>query len=249
MSTTAEAGPTFGPLQGLWLMLGYLTAQIAGNLLAYIVWGVGLGLDSVLHHHPLGKPVPGAAVLAWATLLGFAASAAWLYLYIRHSARPLLRQGGATGIGWCPPRVPQAYVAAIAVALVATVFAGLMVLALPPDPDKLDGPLSRLLSAPGWPRLMVTLLAVCGAPLAEEFMFRGALFAALARRWSVPVSGTVTTLVFVALHAPDKLGWWPGFLVVGVLGALLVLLRVRYRSLWPGMLAHFLYNSSFFFLP
>jgi membrane protease YdiL (CAAX protease family) len=52
----------------------------------------------------------------------------------------------------------------------------------------------------------------------------------------------------MALHAPDKAGWWPGFLVIGFLGAVLVALRLRYKSLWPGMLAHFLYNSSFLLL-
>jgi membrane protease YdiL (CAAX protease family) len=240
----------FGPLQGLWLVLGYVLAQLTGNFLAYLAWGVGTALDALLHHRPLSThPVPTAGVLALATLLGFALSAAWSYLYIRRRARPQLRQGGAGGIGWCAPTSRRAWFAAVAVALFCMVFAGAMVLALPPDPDKLNGPLSKLLAAPGLPRLAVTLLAVCGAPVVEEFLFRGALFAALARRWSVLMAGSVTTLVFVALHAADKLGWWPGFLVVGLLGTLLLLLRIRYRSLWPGILAHFLYNSSFFFLP
>lgn len=240
----------FGPVQGLWLMLGYILAQLTGNFLAYLVWGVDLGLDAAMHHRPVpAHPKPGAAVLAWATLLGFALSAAWSYLYISRRARPLLKQGHVGGIGWCAPKSWHAWFAAVAVALFCMAFAGAMVLALPPDPDKLNGPLSKLLAAPGLPRLAVTLLAVCGAPLVEEFLFRGALFAALSKSWNVPLAGTITTLVFVALHAADKLGWWPGFLVVGLLGALLLLLRIRYRSLWPGMLAHFLYNSSFFFLP
>src|SRR6185503_6008376 len=59
----------FGPLQGLWLMLGYLLAQVLGNFLGYAAWGVGIGLDSALHHRPMpAHPAPNASVLAWATL-------------------------------------------------------------------------------------------------------------------------------------------------------------------------------------
>lgn len=238
----------FGPRQGLWLMLGYVLAQLAGNALPYVAWGVGVGLDAELHGPPAVRPHPGDGVLAWAALLGFVISALWLVFYIRRRARPLLRQGDARGIAWCAPRQHHAYAVAAAAALAAMLFASLMVAALPPDPDKLTGPLSRLLSAPGWPRFMVLVLAVGGAPLVEELLFRGALFAAVARRWGVSPAGIVTTAVFMLLHVFDKIDWWPGFVVVGMLGALLVLLRVRYRSLWPGVFAHFLYNSSLFFI-
>ncbi|HEY4128620.1 MAG TPA: CPBP family intramembrane glutamic endopeptidase [Gammaproteobacteria bacterium] len=230
-------------------MLGYLGAQFAGYVLVGLVWGAGQGFEAVLHHHRLtSQPGFGPRQEAWAALIGFIASAAWSIWYVRHNARPLFRRGDASGIAW---RVApaQAYLAAAGVALLAALFASVAVIALPPDLDKLTGPTSKLLDAPGLPRDVVTMLALIGAPLMEEFVFRGAFFAALAGRWGAGVAGVITTLVFVALHAADKIHWWPGFVVVGFLGALLVLLRLRYKSIWPGMLAHFLYNASFFFLP
>ena len=244
----SESGLKFGPWQGLWLMLGYLASQFLGDFLVNLVWGAGLDIEGVLHHHrPALHPAPGPQVMAWAALLGFVVSAAWALFYVRRRARPLLRRGEATGIAWRAPKL-RAYGAAVLAALSAIAFASLMVAMLPPDTSKLTGPMSRLLDAPGFPRMLVEVLAVAGAPLVEEFVFRGAFFAALARGWGARWAGIVTTLLFVALHAPDKAGWWPGFLVIGFLGALLVLLRLRYKSLWPGMLTHFLYNGSFLIL-
>ena len=185
--------------------------------------------------------------MAWGALLGFVLSGLWALVYVRRRARPLLRRGEAGAIAWRAPRL-RGYGAGVLAALSAFAFASLMVAALPPDVSRLTGPTSRLLDAPGFPRMAVQMLAVLGAPLVEEFVFRGAFFAALARGWGVRWAGVVTTLLFMALHAPDKAGWWPGFLVIGFLGAMLVALRLRYKSLWPGMLAHFLYNSSFLLL-
>lgn len=228
-------------------MLGYLTAQWLGGQLVYAAWSYLKGAPMRLHPIlPLRAIDP--SLLAWATLLGFLLSALWALFFVRRRAKCLLRRGDVDGIAWCKPR-PGAWRAAVLTALMALAFAILMVTAVPPNVHELNGPLSRLLSAPGLPRIVVMALAIAGAPLVEEFVFRGALFAALTRRLGVPFAALATTVVFAALHAPDKRGWWPGFLVVGFLGLLLVGLRVRYRSIWPGMLTHFLYNVSFFFIP
>jgi hypothetical protein len=218
-------------------------AQALGPSLALIY----AHLSSAGAHRALGASHQDPKLLALGVLFGFFLSAAWAVFYVRYQARPLLRRGEATGIAWRAPRL-QAYVVGIGVALLAIIFASLMFTLMPPDPNKATGPLSKLLDMPGLPRMTVQALAVLGAPLVEEFVFRGGLFAALARGWGVRWAGAVSTLVFVALHAPDKAGWWPGFLVIGFLGAMLVVLRVRYRSIWPGMLTHFLYNSSFLLL-
>ena len=238
----------FGPRQGLWLVLGYIAAQLAGYVVVAVVWGAGQGLAAVMHHHRFPSHAEFSPQQeAWATLIGFLASAGWSIWYVRRRARPLLRRGDAVGIAWRAPRL-QAYAAAVGVAFLAALFAAVAVVTLPPDPDKLTGPTSKLLDTPGLPHAVITVLALVGAPLMEEFVFRGAFFAALAGRWGAVAAGVITTLVFVALHVADKIHWWPGFVVVGFLGALLVLLRLRYKSLWPGMLAHFLYNASFFFV-
>lgn len=244
----SESGLKFGPWQGLELLVGYLVGQFLGYLSVTLAWPAYLEVQARLQHRSMpAHAEPSPTLMAWATLAGFLLSAWWVVLYTRRRAWPLLRRGEATGIAWRAPKL-RAYGAAVMVAMLAMLFGGLMFQLFPPDLGKLTGPTSKLLAAPGLPRLTVMLLAMAGAPVIEEFMFRGVLFAALARRLSVTWAGTLTTGVFVALHAPDKLGWWPGFLAVGFLGALLLVLRLRFKSLWPGMLAHSLYNSSFFLL-
>ena len=85
--------------------------------------------------------------------------------------------------------------------------------------------------------LMVTLLA----PLCEEFMFRGLVFAALWRHVHLGVAAVITGLFFGALH----LGGSPVLLTLplAVLGALLCLLRAATGSLVPCLAVHALNNS------
>jgi membrane protease YdiL (CAAX protease family) len=233
-------GLKFGPWQAVWLVLGYVGAQYLGSFLVYFAWGLRTGMRGA--HHGRNLADPDVQILAWSVVLGMLLGIAWVLYYLALRAKPLLTRGDIRGIAWCPPSEP-AYGAAALVALAALAFAVIVALTLPPDMHKLGGPLSRLMLAPGLPRTTVLILGVAVAPIMEELVFRGAMFAALLRRFSVATAGTFTTLTFVAGHAPDKIYYWPGFVIVGVLGAMLLGLRIRYRSLWPGMLAHFLYNS------
>jgi membrane protease YdiL (CAAX protease family) len=245
MSTAVPSDPPglkFGPWQAVWLVLGYVGAQYAGSFLVYFGWGLRAGTRGALHSGKLAGSEPDVQVLAWSVLLGMLLGIAWVLYYLSLRAKPLFTRGDIRGLGWCAPSEP-AYVNAALVALAALAFAVIAALAIPPDLHKLGGPLSRLMLAPGLPRTTVLILGVVVAPVIEELTFRGAMFAALLRRFSVATAGAVTTLTFVAGHAPDKIHYWPGFIIVGVLGVMLLGLRIRYRSLWPGMLAHFLYNS------
>lgn len=47
----------------------------------------------------------------------------------------------------------------------------------------------------------------------------------------------------MALHYADKIHYWPGFLLVGVPGLAAAGLRLRFKSLWPGILMHCSYNA------
>lgn len=47
----------------------------------------------------------------------------------------------------------------------------------------------------------------------------------------------------MALHYADKIHYWPGFLLVGVPGLAAAGLRLRFKSLWPGILVHCGYNA------
>ncbi len=103
--------------------------------------------------------------------------------------------------------------------------------------------LDTLLAAPflvqiGWAVLFVVLF-----PVVEEVLFRGVLFTGFSQSWGSGLAGVFTTVAFVSVHMPKVLEYWPALVVVTMVGALTVLIRIRARSLVPGMTLHCAYNG------
>ncbi len=93
--------------------------------------------------------------------------------------------------------------------------------------------------------LVAVIVLVCvGAPIVEEFFFRGFFFTAL-RSWrGMWPAAIVTGLVFGAIHAGSS---EPVFLLpLAVFGFALCLLYVKTRSLYPCIGTHALNNSLAF---
>ncbi len=234
----------FGPAQAVWLLLGFIGMEIAG-LLGFLILAniVRLLLIVATHKPPLFDAAsPGADILA--VLCGMLAAGFWCAWYVGRRGPARLRDPGPSGIAWRPaPRAGYAMAFLAAIALIAVVMT--LFHFLPPDMMKLeDLPDARLYAVPGWPADGIVLLAVLIAPPVEEFVFRGGMFAALASRFSPLTAGALTTLAFMAVHAPEKIHYPPGFIDVGLMGAIAAWMRVRFGSIRPGMLLHALYNAG-----
>lgn len=91
--------------------------------------------------------------------------------------------------------------------------------------------------------LLVGLLLVVFAPLAEEFIFRGYLFGMLRRYGSFLVSAIAVSLLFGLAH-----GQWNVGIVTFVLSMALCYIRERTGSIWTGMGLHALQNLVAFLL-
>jgi len=85
---------------------------------------------------------------------------------------------------------------------------------------------------------ILSLLSVClAAPVAEEVVFRGMLYAYL-RRWGIFMALAVSSLLFGLSHGLDLV-----FLPMAVIfGVAMALLYEGSQSLWPPILAHMLHN-------
>ncbi|GAB4284572.1 MAG: hypothetical protein Kow0067_06620 [Coriobacteriia bacterium] len=83
------------------------------------------------------------------------------------------------------------------------------------------------------------LLALVIAPLAEEALFRGVIYAGLRDRHGELVGLVVSSGVFAAFHF--ELYVFAPIFVLGLLLGRIVSLR---RSLWPAVIAHALFNAS-----
>lgn len=107
------------------------------------------------------------------------------------------------------------------------------------DPEKASGPIEHsLASAPSALKVMMVVLAVIGAPLAEELYFRGMLLSALegvGPRWiAVGVSSALFALAHANIYA------FPAFLALGIA---LAAIDIRRESLVPSIFAHMAFNG------
>jgi membrane protease YdiL (CAAX protease family) len=195
-------------------------------------------------HGPPRFPGAGAGANILAVLAGSLAAAGWSIWYIGRRGKTLLHDAGPAGIAWCASSRASYGVAVLLAGLIILIAVGLAHF-LPPDAARLANlPDAKLYSAQGWPAAGLLVLAVGIAPPLEEFVFRGGVFAALATRVSPLTAGIVTTLVFVAVHAPEKIHYPPGFVDVGMMAAAAAWMRVRFGSIRPGILLHVLYNAG-----
>jgi membrane protease YdiL (CAAX protease family) len=94
---------------------------------------------------------------------------------------------------------------------------------------------------------MYVLLFVVTAPVCEEILYRGLLVAWLRRvGWRDSAIWLAGSLIFGANHLiPLGLVWSA---VMVVFGAILFTIRLRYDSLSPGWLVHFLFNAQPFLI-
>jgi len=238
-----KRAPRWGLVQAFWLVAGFMIMQLAGILACTLFFS---GAAWLLHRLHVAVPAFGGAVLV-TVVAGYLASALWSFWYIGRLGPARLRDGSVTGIAW-RPAASWGYFTAFVLAVLIIAAAVVIVHLVPPNVAALQNmPSAKIFGAPGWPTLVLALLAVIIAPPVEEYVFRGGVFAALASRVSPLWAGVITTAVFVAVHAPEKIYYPAGFIDVGLMAAAAAWLRVRFGSIRPGILLHLLYNFGLMF--
>ncbi len=111
--------------------------------------------------------------------------------------------------------------------------------------DDLPQPLfDAMLAAPLVVKMGWALIFVVFFPVVEETLFRGFLFTGVAQTWGTQIAAILTTLVFVAVHMPKVLEYWPALVAVTFIGGITVVLRIRTGSLAPGIALHSTYNGA-----
>lgn len=219
------SGPSWGPWTGVTLLCSLILLQAAFG--ALLVRGEG-GLAALLR-------VGGASDVALIVLI-FA---------VLRSGRGLRAVAGEIGLG--RPRAgfvgPALKVlAAGALAYVACLFAlsaAVNRFGVAPEGLPLQ-PLVRMIDAAESPVLiaMATLLAVIVAPVAEEMLFRSALYLPLRARLGVVPAALLVSLLFAAFHRYPL-----GVANLVVLSLTFVALLEYTGSLWVPIVAHGLYNA------
>lgn len=231
----------FGLAQGIWGMAGFGLAMAGGGALLTNVLSVE-NLALIARHAPARVDFAARGFLLATVLAGESAAALWVLWYLRQLGAARLRDGGESGIGWRAAPV-RAYAAA---AMMAAGIIGIVMLLfhfMPPDMRALgDLPDAKLFEGGGLAMLPLLAVAVVIGPVLEEMVFRGIALAGLAARLGPVWAGVVTTVAFMAAHAPEKIYYPPGFVDVGLMAAGAVVLRLRFRSIRPAIALHVLYN-------
>lgn len=99
---------------------------------------------------------------------------------------------------------------------------------------------------PSGPQVFVRFIVACLlAPVAEELIFRGFIYAGLRRTFNPILALPISAAIFGIAHLNLALG---GMATVAVMGIMLALVYERSHSLWPGIVAHGVHNLLAFLL-
>ena len=131
-------------------------------------------------------------------------------------------------------------------------------LPMPKDPPIMEDMMGSPLGA--W---MMLFFGITFAPLLEELAFRGFLLPGLihAFRWlmqreilspealswvTIPLSVVLTTIPFALLHATQVSHAWAPLLLIGIVSAVLCVIRLRLKSVAASAVVHAAYNFTLF---
>ena len=97
------------------------------------------------------------------------------------------------------------------------------------------------------PVIMLGLLSVIAAPLAEEVFFRGFLFQGVAKRWGMWAGIAFSAFIFGLSHAgaPDS---WLLLPAIAAIGGVFAWGFAKSGSIYPSLFAHVIFNSVSFIL-
>jgi len=106
------------------------------------------------------------------------------------------------------------------------------------------GPLTRLANSGTLGMIIWLALALGMAPIVEEILFRGYAYAGARRSLGAAGAGLAVTSVFLLLHVFETGWYWPALAGIGLLAAVLVILRERTGNLTYCIVCHLGYNAT-----
>lgn len=104
-------------------------------------------------------------------------------------------------------------------------------------------PLEQLINSSLTARYLISFFAVATAPLVEEFVYRGVLFAPLQRLLGPNAAVVVVLIIFTGIHVPQYLPNVGVIFAVFLLSAALTILRAKTGRLLPCVVVHLVFNG------
>ena len=158
-------------------------------------------------------------------------------LVTRFGKRPF---ASTIGLNW--GNVSPAVGLVISVALGVTLFVIGSLIAKVLGGDK-STPLEQIIHSSWMARYLVSFFAVATAPLAEEFVYRGVLYAPLQKVVGVKGAVAIVLAIFTLIHVPQYLPNVGVIAAVFLLSVVLTLVRAMWGRLLPCVLIHLVFNG------
>ena len=115
-------------------------------------------------------------------------------------------------------------------------------LALALRPDRQSFPLEQFFNS-RTSAVAIGVFAISVAPVVEEVVFRGLLFAIFENRVGMRFAVVTTAVLFAGLHVPEYWHAWNHLIMILVVGIVLSLVRGITGSLAPSIFLHIGYNG------
>lgn len=225
--------PASGRVPGPWPRGDGYAVLVRGPLLGM---GVLIGVSAVGY---VVSDTAGDAALLFASLLLFLPC---VFLVVRYLLRPYrIRLSDAFGLRASPGHLGWLLLAGLATLAVDQV-GGLGIahacLALGFESHWSEGVAEEMFYGSTTEAVLSGIDAAVWAPLFEEILFRGVLYATLRIRFKPLPAALASAALFSAIHLYS----WPGFFVILWSGLVWAWAYERTRSLWPTIFAHAMHN-------
>ena len=169
-------------------------------------------------------------------------SALIIFRMTRRSLPGPIGGGALASLGWKSVSGSSILLACVIGILISAGYLFILVPAVPPADEQTWGPLATAAIAGGWQRFFWAVLVLLLAPPIEEYVFRGILYTGLCNAFGTYISAVVVTFLFVIAHVTEVMHYWPAWIGISLLAVVMIILRIRTKSLVPAIAAHFSYN-------
>ncbi len=140
-------------------------------------------------------------------------------------------------VGWVKPATKEV----VGYLVGGGMLAGVVSLALVVWPDTQAFPLEKLFNS-RIASFAIGAFAISFAPVVEELVFRGLLFAILERVAGMRLAVVTTAVLFAGLHVPEYWHAWNHLFMILVVGMVFSLARGMTGSIAPSIMLHIGYN-------
>jgi membrane protease YdiL (CAAX protease family) len=240
--------PHWGPGAGIGVWLASVAAIIVVPVLAVIAWY----LFQKARHAPVPSLSARDELLDWlkspnllllqvlSTILAHAITIAVCWAVVtRVGTRPFWE---SLGWSWAGRSVWYwvVFSACIIVGLIIVDQALVRIL-----PQSEENSFAELIKSSQRVRIAIAVLATFTAPIVEETVYRGVLFASVRRHLGLIATVVLITLLFAGVHVLQYWGAWVSVAGLTLLSLALTVIRARTKSILPCVVVHTLNNAFF----